>query len=311
MSNKEMTKIIPPYTRVDERILSSRIPTEMIFDDETVDKIQQILVSKARQIIGIPPRNLLRLPQRDQEKVVQRFVRSLVVPLHNIPHFLYNKIDFEVQPVGNHQSLFGTGYQHTYWTIITVIVNETISPETVVEAMQDNFEKELSRLRSVIRHEFAHKLDMERIHLNPLHRIQSRRFQKAVTAAPGHSEYYGKPTEIIAHANHTVELMAQGHDKGWKEVLANFVLTDTSPGRKNTKKYIKTVVKLTKEYNIPFTKRFLLRRELTTLSNKMHMRLGDLVGKDEIQQRNTLSQIGLNSGTDLQRQSSVRLHTKQ
>ena len=299
---------IRPYTRtiLHERVVSSRTHTEVLFDEITTEKIRDILINKARQIIGLLPQELLSRDEEAQRKLVQRFARSLVTPLRNLPHFLYNKIDFESEPVGSHQSLFGTGYQHTFWTIISVIINEAMSPETLVEAINDKFEKEVMRLRSVVRHELAHRLDMERIHSDPVKRIQSRRFQRAVTPPPGSSDYYGKPTEILAHANHTIELMTQGHDQGWREVMANYILSDTSKNHRDTREYIRLMSKLTKELNYPFTQRIMFRRTMLKLMKQMHMDVQGLEGKDPLEKRTILLQRGISP--DKQKEiPSVRL----
>jgi hypothetical protein len=70
--------------------------------------------------------------------------------------------------------------------------------------------------------------------------------------------------------------MSQGHETGWREVLANFVLSDTSPGHKNTRQYIKTVVKLMKDYGVPFTQRLTRKRELLKLTQQMRLRIPEL-----------------------------------
>jgi hypothetical protein len=174
-----------------------------------------------------------------------------------------------------------------------------------VEAIKDKFDKEIIRLRSVLRHELAHRLHMEAIHRDPIKRVQSWRFQRAVTAAHDPYDYYGKPAEILAHANHTIELMAKGHDQGWREVVANYVLSDTSPGRVNTRQFIKLVSKLSREYDVPFTKRVMLRRELQQLAHQMHMKLPALTGSDIFQKRNILIQTGADPAQQLS--ASVRL----
>ena len=289
-SSQNNDECIPLHER---RIISSRVHTEMLFDEATTDQIRIILTRNSRQIFGKVPSALLAFPLAQQERLVQRFAKSIVKPLSALPHFLYNRIGFEVQSIGSHQSLFGNGYQHTFWTIIIVIVNDKVSPEVLVDAMNDNFEKEIIRLRSVVRHEFTHRLDMERIHPNPVKRIQSRRFAKAVLPSGDLNDYYEKPVEIIAHANHTVELLMKGHEKGWREVLANYVLTDNSPGHVNTRKYIMSVSKLMKEYKIPFTQRILVRRVLGDLANKMRMRINDISDKEIIDQRNEIVKIGM------------------
>ena len=282
---------IRPYTRtiIQERVVSSRTHTEVLFDEITTEKIREILISKAQQIVGRRSQELLDKDEESQRKTVQRFARSIVTPLHNLPHFLYNRIDFDSEPVGPQQSLFGTGYQHTFWTIITINTNEAMTPETLVEAINDKFEKEIMRLRSVVRHELAHRLDMERIHADPVKRILSRRFQRAVTEPHGRTDYYGKPTEILAHANHTIELMAQGHDQAWREVLANFILSDTSQNHKDTKKYISLVTKLTKETGVPFTKRLIFKRDLTRLANRMRIKSGELEGRNHLEKRSIIA----------------------
>ena len=291
-----------PFTRpssymspqfISERVVSSRTHTEVLFDEITTEKIRDILINKAQQIVGRRPQELLDKDEESQRKTVQRFARSLVTPLRNMPHFLYNRIDFESEPVGPQQSLFGTGYQHTFWTIITINTNEAMSPETLVEAINDKFEKEVMRLRSVIRHELAHRLDMERIHSDPVKRIQSRRFQRAVTSPPGSSDYYGKPTEILAHANHTLELMTQGHEQAWREVMANYILSDTSKNHRDTKEYIRLMSKLTKELNYPFTQRLMFRRTMLNLMKQMHIDVQGLEGKDPIEKRTILLRRGL------------------
>lgn len=260
-----------------EAVISSRIPTDMMLDSDTNEKVLEILKTTSRRIIGDPDKFLTMSPE-NQQVLLQRFVKNIVEPLNRVPHFLHNKVGFELGDVGNHQSLFGNGYQHIYWTIIGIVVNTSVAPEVLATAMKSDFDKEFIRLRSVLRHELAHRLDMERIHANPTKRIMSRRFGKAIFAPPNHNPYYGMPTEILAHANHAVDLMAQGHDQAWREVLANFVLMDNSPGHKSTRLLIRTMAKLLKDYDVPFTRRYTMRRELSALATKMRLRIPELAG---------------------------------
>lgn len=287
---------IRPVTRLHEwGIISSQLHTDLLFDTITNELVLDILNKKAKQFIGNPD-TFLTLKEKDQDKRIKQYTRSLMKPLGQIPHFLHNKIHFETGLETKHSSLFGTGYHHTFFEYIAVIINEDIDPQILVDAIKDNFSKELLRLRAVIRHEFAHRLEMQKIHQDPVKRYHSSKRLKAVTAPQGHSEYYGKPTEIRAHANHAVELLAQGHIRGWREVLVDYIYNDTSTGHRDTRQLVKYISKLLKDYKIPFTKRIMFRRDLLNITHKMRMKIPELEGNtDPMMIYKTLGQISLDA----------------
>jgi len=254
-----------------ERVISSRLHTEMLFDEVTTEQVAEILQQETRKLLGKNVQSLLEKPVPEQDRLVRHFAQNLVPKLKQVPHFLYNRINFDTQPVGDQFALFGTGYQHTFFTIVTILINTALDPKIWVEAYETDFGKEIMRLRSVVRHELAHRLHMEKIHPDPVKRWEGRKFKNAATAPPLSHHYYGMPTELIAHANHTIELIRLGHERAWKETLANYALTDPSPGFSNTKKFVRLVAKLSKEYGLPLAQRMRFRRELLKLARKMRV----------------------------------------
>jgi hypothetical protein len=282
-----------------ERVVSSRMFTQVIFDNATQDYIKDTLKKETERILGKKP-DFGKVSNKD----ISNFVKVVSNKLKEHPHFVHNNIHFDVQPTskGDKSSLFGEGYHHVYMNLLVVYVNLNMSPEVWKDAYNNNFDKEIVRLRSVIRHELAHRMHLEKISPNPEKRMRKRAFQKAVTPRRGSHHYYGIPTEIVAHANHTIELIAAGHERGWRETLASFVLSDDSRHLKNTKRLVRLIAKLMAEYEVPWIKRLKVKRELMNLARKMKVSMQD-IGIEEIDKAQE-KMIGIEAETDI---SSVRL----
>jgi hypothetical protein len=180
--------------------------------------------------------------------------------------------------------------------IMTVNVNSYLDPKVWHDAFRNKFDLEIKRLRSVIRHEMAHRLDLHKAKQDPIKRMSSRKYRKLMTPHKNSDTYYGMPTEIVAHANHTIELMALDHDRGWKETIALYALSDQTRNFKNTKRFISTVAKLMVEYDIPWTKRRELKRELLKLARQMKASVKDL-GLEEVDKALDIALDSVTPGT--------------
>lgn len=265
-------------TEISESVISSKLHTEAIFTVPTVESIERILIDGTKRFIPDPKTGF----SKASNSTVKNFSEYIAEQLNKIPNFLHSKISFESQPNSNKKaSLFGEGYHSTFTGIMVISVNSSMSPTTWKDAWANKFDLEIKRLRSVVRHELAHRLHLEKAQVDPVKRMKSRQYKKLMTPYRKAHSYYGMPTEILAHANHTVELMNLGHDRAWRETLAQFALTDDSSNFKNTRRFVSLVISLMKEYNVPWLKRLAFKKELIKLAKQMRASVKDL-GVDQI-----------------------------
>jgi hypothetical protein len=265
------------FIKISERVISSKLHTESIFDTVTVESIQRILMDGTKRYVS-DPKTFSKVTQ----KHVKQFVEHISEQLNKLPNFLHMHIHFDPQPVVTKKApLFGEGAHSTFNEIMTISVNYAMKVKDWKDAWNGKFDLEIKRLRSVVRHELAHRLDLQKAHRDPVKRMGSRRFKKLMIPHKNSHSYYGMPTEILAHANHTVELINLGHDRGWRETVAQYALTDSSRNFKNTKRYAKTVAKLMVEYDVPWMKRIAFKRELMKLARQMRTSVNNL-GADEV-----------------------------
>jgi hypothetical protein len=286
------------YT-IDERIISSRRYTDNIFQADTVCDTLLVLRNTATKLFGVKGKMGALVSKKDKELLVMKFAIAVEKPLREIPGYNHNRITFKAEPVGTHQGLFGSGWMDTYTNNITVQINTLAPFDALVDAVKDNFLAETLKLRSVIRHELAHRMHMEHIKIDPEKRTKSWKYKRAMTAAPGADEYYGMPTEIIAHANHTIDLLQHGQDELAIRILTNIVFADYYPYR-TTRQFIKYITKLSKDYKFNFFTRRRFRKALEQVQKHIHMevepyRQGKTIEDDDFfGLRNRLAKSALN-----------------
>lgn len=256
-------------------VISSKFHTEIIFDDSTVDSIKRVFIDGTKRYVNDPSKEF-----KVSSKQIKQFIEYISEQLNKLPSFLHNKIHFEPEPIKD-RYIFGEGSHNTFNDIMIISVNSNISIKTWKNAWNNNFRSEIQRLRSVIRHELAHRVHLQRANKDPIKRLKGRKFRKLMTPHKNSHRYYGMPTEILAHANHTVELITFGDEHGWKEVIARYALTDSSRNFKNTKRLVSTIAKLMAEYNVPWMERMKLKRELIKIAKVMRTNVRNL-GIDEI-----------------------------
>jgi len=266
------------FIKLSEAVVSSRLHIEAIFDVLTTEATQRILMDGTKKYVKDTK------TFKDVSNTSSRqFAEHICDLLNRIPNFLHNQISFDPQPHTNKKNgpLFGEGAHSTFLDVMTVNVNTVMSPEVWKDAWSGKFDLEIKRLRSVIRHEMAHRLHLQKVHKDPIKRMGSRKFKKIMVPHKNSHSYFGMPTEIIAHANHTVELMWLGHERGWKETIAQYALTDDTRNFRNTKRLIWTIGKLMVEYNIPWKTRFKVKKELINMARQMRVSVKDL-GSNEL-----------------------------
>lgn len=261
------------FNKIVEAVISSKLHVEAIFDEVTTQSVQNLLMEGTKKFVG-DTKTFKGVSNKDSKK----YAEYICDRLNRLPNFLHNNIHFEPTPHSykSRGPLFGEGSHSTFMDIMTMNVNDSMSPQTWQDAFRNKFDLEIKRLRSVIRHEMAHRIDLQRAHKDPVKRMSSRKFRKLMIPHKNTSSYYGMPTEILAHANHTVELMVLGHDRGWKETIALFALSDHTRNFKNTRRFISTVGKLMVEYDVPWRTRLELKRELLKLAKQMRASVIDM-----------------------------------
>ena len=242
-----------------EYFVSSKVHVESIFDTTTVNAIKNTLMDGSKRTT-----------------TVKEFGEFIARELSKLPHFLHNEIDFSTAASGPKSSLFEEAETDRKTLKITVFVNTKFPYDAWKEAQGDGFKEELKQLRGTVRHELSHRMDFQRATRGPIKFLNNYRSKRLLLQRKGSPEYYGMPTEIMAHANQTVELINAGHEAAWKKTLALFAVSDTSRRHLNTKKYISATVKLMREYDVPWILRLKFKRELKKLARSMRINVENL-----------------------------------
>lgn len=266
------------FIQFSEAVISSKLHLEAIFSGSTTETVQRILMDGTKKYVKDT-----KTFKGVSNATSKQFAEYVADMLNRVPNFLHNHISFEAQPHSFKKkgSLFGEGSHSTFMEIMTIHVNSMMAPQVWRDAWNSKFDLEIKRLRSVIRHEMAHRVHLQKAHQDPVKRMSSRKYRKLMIPHKNSHSYFGMPTEILAHANHTVELMYLGHERGWKETIAQYALTDNTRNFKNTRRLIWTIGKLMVEYDIPWKTRLKLKRELLVMARQMRVSVKDL-GYDEL-----------------------------